>query len=86
MNYKLYSVYDKVSGLFSPPFTAVNDGSAVRTFRYSMQQSDQRAASADDYRLYCVGAFDDVSGEVDSVLISAICEGREVVKDVSDAV
>ena len=39
MTYSLYSVLDRVAGLFSEPFIQTSDATAIRFFRFRMSQS-----------------------------------------------
>jgi hypothetical protein len=63
----LVSVYDKVSGLFSPAMTEINPDSAIRNFKIGAKQNSQISASPDDYCLVLLGTFDDESGEIGPV-------------------
>ena len=69
--YGLYVVLDKVGEKFSPPFVSVNDASAKRSHKYSMQKvpEDDR----DSYILYNIGTYNDDTG------ICVITEHREVI-------
>lgn len=54
MNYGMYAIFDKVAGVYSEPFLAVNCGTAVRRFQWQMEQSTMVAG---DCALYMVGEF-----------------------------
>jgi len=56
----LYSIYDKVSGVFNKPFVEVNDASAKRAFQHSLKS----APDMTDYELYYIGQFDDGKGDL----------------------
>lgn len=60
----LVSVYDKVSNLYSPVMTEVNQESAVRNFKLGAKQNQQISACPDDYELRLVGFWDDETGKV----------------------
>nr|QJB18792.1 MAG: nonstructural protein [Microvirus sp.] len=53
----LYAVYDKVAKEAGPPFTAVNDGIAKRSFK-QMNIPEQLLG---DYELHMIGAYDTVT-------------------------
>lgn len=61
MCYQLYSIYDKVAGLFSEPFCAANVALAVRRFNYLMSNSKMVAS---DCQLYKLGSIDLSSGVI----------------------
>lgn len=49
----VYCVYDKVSGVYNPPFVSENDESAKRSFFHACKSSPFGA----DFALYYVGQF-----------------------------
>lgn len=55
-NMKLYVIYDKAAQQSSPVFEAKNDAVAAREFRKVLQNLKDPAVP--DYRLYCIGIFD----------------------------
>lgn len=59
----LYSVYDQLSG-FMGPVVDLNDDVAIRNFSYMICNSKEYTVNAKDYSLYCVGTFDDTTGEL----------------------
>lgn len=61
MNYSLYSVFDRVAGLFSEPFIQNSDATAIRFFRYRMAQSAMVSA---DCALYRLGTYDSATGTI----------------------
>lgn len=71
----LYSIYDKVSGLHSEPFTSVNDNVAKRRFAQICAGSQNMAG---DLELYKLGDFDSSRGLVAGYeQASFICGGVE---------
>lgn len=65
MVHGLYCVRDKVADAFIPPFLLPTDGMAVREFTHACQLPDHKfGIHADDYSLFKVGSFDDVTGVV----------------------
>lgn len=66
----LYCVYDKVTGVYNPPFVAENNETAVRSFNNAMQKHPFAA----DMALYALGTFgDDTDGVITAVQPSFIC-------------
>lgn len=70
MEMKLFSVYDKVSGLYSAPFACSNQAVAVRQFYYAMSQA---AMVARDSSLYELGTFDTVTGVIKFNEVQFVC-------------
>lgn len=66
MIYPIYSIRDSVLDAFEPPFLALHDAAASRTFRNLLDDSgspyNQNKA---DYSLWRVGEFDTVEGVLD---------------------
>lgn len=62
MDYEMYSIFDKVAGVYSEPFLAVNEATAVRRFQWQMEQSTMVAG---DCALYRVGYFNVYTGAID---------------------
>lgn len=73
MKKKLYSVRDRVAGIFFNPFTDLIDASAIRNFDLAVT-SDERC---DDLELYAVGLIDDSTGEVFPIEIKRLRTGME---------
>ena len=55
MKLNLYSVFDRVAEVFNKPFTEINDQSAERAFKESLEESKH----AKDYDLYKLADFTD---------------------------
>lgn len=65
MRMNLYSVLDVQVKSFCPPFSAVNDAVAKRDFAYAANDLTTNVGRyPSDYKLYCIGSFDDEIGEV----------------------
>jgi len=62
---KAFSILDTKADLFSPPFFFATTGQAVRAFK-DLANDGQSSISRHpgDYRLFCVGTFDDSTGRV----------------------
>lgn len=64
MNYEMYSIYDRVVGLYGEPFYSVNCDSAKRRFFYLMNNAQMVSSDCD---LYFLGSFDNTLGKIDSL-------------------
>lgn len=60
MIYKMYSIFDRVTGTYGEPFLAVNDEDCKRKTAYSMRNNPYK----DDLCLYAVGIFDVATGDI----------------------
>lgn len=60
----LVSVFDKISGLYSPVMTEINPDSAVRNFKIGAKQNQQIIACPEDYCLILLGTVDDETGSI----------------------
>lgn len=62
----MYSVFDRLTGLYSTPFLAVSDDVAFRTVadQLNFGMSEFRKHS-DDLDLYKIGSFDIYTGELE---------------------
>ena len=63
--YKLYSIKDTKVG-FMNPFVSNNDGVAIRTFTNGANEPEKNAINTnpEDKELWCLGEFDDQTGEL----------------------
>lgn len=61
MDMLLFTIYDKVSGIYSEPFTAVNEDVARRRFK---QICGSQPILGGDLQLYKLGSFNSASGVV----------------------
>lgn len=57
----MYSLFDRVGEEFSPPFVAANDAVAKRQFNQLM---DTQKLNGDDFRLFKVGFWDRITGQI----------------------
>lgn len=73
----LYSIHDACSNAFSNPWVARTNDEAIRAFGRDTKKTDSAAADhPEDFFLYHVGYFDQVSGRI---------EGLEIVERISKA-
>lgn len=74
---KLYSVRDKVSGLFGAPINDVNDDCAIRGFQIACNtEGTLMYAKPTDFELYSIGSFDEETGAFISQGAVKIQDGR----------
>ncbi|WNK13841.1 MAG: nonstructural protein [Microvirus sp.] len=65
MKILMYSIFDNASAIFNPPFFAMNDAVATRSFlRLCLDENSSIYHSPADYNLHCVGEFHDDTGSV----------------------
>lgn len=63
---KLYSMKDKVSGLFGPVMAAHNHGMMTRLLEDQLRGSKTAVElHPHDFELYCLGEFGDSTGEIE---------------------
>lgn len=80
MVYKMYSIKDECIG-FGIPFALENDGVAIRTFENAYHVNNSMyATKPNDFSLYCVGTFDNKTGDVNPILPFRVCEASEFVE------
>lgn len=66
-NYKyLYSIFDKTTELYEPPFVDINNGSALRRIQDLMTSNPNSPYSKfpHDFSLTCVGLWNEQSGHI----------------------
>lgn len=62
---KIYSVRDKVAETFDQPIFGLNDGMMLRWFEDMVNgKNDQWSKHAEDYSLWCIGEFNNITGEI----------------------
>lgn len=65
MEMKLYSVFDKKTCVYSPPFLAHNNGHAIRLVTDTMaDKNTSLSRHPADYCLHEIGSFDDGVGRL----------------------
>jgi len=84
MKKKLYSIYDTVACVYNNPFTEVNDPSAIRVFKEAATDKPH----INDYELYCVGVFYDVTGDInlpgEKFEVTRLITGKEITASLAD--
>lgn len=63
MTYPVYCIRDAVLDAFEPPFVALHDAAASRSFRNALDDPQSPySKNRDDYSLWRVGEFDTLAG------------------------
>lgn len=76
---QIFSVCDNKSGVFSNPFTSVNQDTAIRDFAYEVNQGKSEINRyPEDFALYYLGSFDDMTGNVVHDGIEILCHANQV--------
>lgn len=61
----LFAVFDSKVGAYAAPFCARTKGEAIRSFTDACRQDDLPfKKNPGDYRLFCLGAYDDNKGSL----------------------
>lgn len=60
----IYSIWDKKTQLYMPPFIAVNQGDAVREMMNLITKENKISKFPEDYDLIEIGQFNDSSGMI----------------------
>lgn len=58
---KVYTIYDKISGLYTRPQIHMNDELATRWFKKLIHEPNSEPT---DYELYCLGNWDDTTAKI----------------------
>lgn len=62
-----YTIFDAKVGAYFPPFFAVTDGAAVRSFADLVADPNtQVGRHPRDFSMWCVGIFDDSTASIES--------------------
>jgi len=60
---KMFTIFDNKADVYSPPFYALTDHAAVRTFSDAVNTTDSPYNKhPEDYALFLIGDFDDRTG------------------------
>lgn len=80
MRLHLYSIYDRLMGVYLAPFVARGDVEALRQIRNTLTDSRTSATplvtNPGDYDLYYMSSFDDETGEVFPVERAGATSGK----------
>lgn len=68
MKLLVFSIFDEKGGIFSNPFYMAHKGQAARAFSDVIQDKNTTISKhPEDYKLYTLGDWDDVSGQFTSL-------------------
>lgn len=82
----VYSIRDKKTELYQPPFVSNNDATAIRSFKRALEQPDTLLAlHPKDFELFCVGTFQDTTGEIQPYDKTKVFDGDTYLKDKQNA-
>ena len=76
----MYAVYDSQTKVFTMPNSAPTDGAAKRAFCDHVMRDEKVSMWPEDYILYCLGVYDDNTGEFHSQ-VNPIMKGIEAVAE-----
>lgn len=84
---KVFSIYDMKAELFNTPFFMGTNGEAIRAFKDLVANPDSTPGRhPEDYRLMCIGEFDNATGEFTSASPASLGFGTDYVNLPSSAV
>lgn len=68
MDKNLYSIYDKKSSIYAPPFVEITDGTAIRACMDLLQRSELPFGKyPKDYQLVKIGMWDESDGHASPI-------------------
>ena len=71
---KVFCIYDRVAGVYNPPFVAENEATAKRSFDSALSKSP----FANDMSLYYLGTYnDDTDGTIEACKPVFVCNFEE---------
>lgn len=80
MNNEMFAIRDRKIGAYKAPFTARNAGDATRMFAGAIKQGNtQLSEYPEDFDLFYIGSFNDLSGQLDSVKPEFVCSAISLV-------
>ncbi|QKI28907.1 VP5 [Kummerowia striata gokushovirus] len=75
-----FSILDRKTGVFAPPFFVRHVGEAIRSFTDACQQKDiPFGRYPEDYVMFCVGKFDDEGGLFEAQQPQQVITALEIV-------
>ena len=81
MNIKIYAVHDSKAEAYLQPYFAATAGIAVRSFVDCVSDSNHPfGKNPEDYTLFYLGEFDDVTGKLDTSSPTSVGNGLSMVK------
>lgn len=68
MTLKVFSIFDEKAKCYGQPFFMAHNGMALRAFSDLIQDKNTTPGKhPSDFKLYCLGTFEDNSGELSSL-------------------
>lgn len=83
MKYKMFAVKDKALDSYSAPYTQATVEAGIRMFRDLVQfgeANNQYRRSPEDYSLYLIGEYDDVTGHTLNEEVVQLVSAVELLK------
>lgn len=80
---KLYSIFDKKANIYNTPFPAPTDVHAARTFSMQVNNANDHNMlnfAPEDFSLYCIGTFNDHTGEIAAQTPEMLIEAEKLIK------
>lgn len=85
MKLYLFSVYDKVSKMYVDLFTSQTKESAQRSFNSAaLNRGTMLAKFPSDFALYCLGEFDNATGEVCGLAVPELVQNSVEIVSLPD--
>jgi len=79
MELHLYTIYDAKAGAYLPPFTSLNDATAIREFETAISQQDHDFnRHSEDYSLWTVATFNQAKAELVTLKHLCIAQAHEL--------
>lgn len=87
MNLKVYSIFDEKALAYARPFYFSHHGEATRAFQTVVKDKGSDIGKyPSDYKLYCLGSFDNVSGKFEAQKEPLfICNALDFVEGVTES-
>lgn len=81
MRWMVFSVHDQVADVWTNPMVDFNEATAERKFANSIEEPDhQFHRNPEDFALYCIGTYDDTSGELEGRMPEFVARGSSYVQ------
>lgn len=80
MKHNIYSVFDTKAGTYTPPFFQHAEPMAIRTFGDCCNDITHTFGKhPEDYTLFCLGTYDDLTGFIDQDAIKSVRTGLSLI-------
>lgn len=79
MKMSVYSINDIKTGIFYPPMICHNHADALRTGTRIFTGQNEMAQFPADYKIMCIGTFDDQTAEIVSHKPEFLASGEEII-------